>query len=77
MSAWPSRGGPHQRRLAAPLLARVNRGAVREQDLRGVDVARSGRRHQRRFAFVTAALASAPALSSLSMIAALPLRLAR
>jgi hypothetical protein len=52
----PLRRRPHQRRLPAPVLARVDVGARLEQQRGRGDVAAAGDRHQRRFPFRVAAV---------------------
>lgn len=44
------RGGPHECGLIAPLLVRVDVGAVTDQQLRGIDIAGPRHNHQRRLA---------------------------
>ena len=50
MAGCCSRRGPHQRGLVAPLLVRVDVGAVTDQQLRGLDIAGARHNHQRRLA---------------------------
>ncbi len=47
----PLRGGPHQRRLIAPLLARIHMRTGPHEELRRLDVTGAGDRHQGRLAF--------------------------
>ena len=43
-------GGPHQRRLIAPLLVCIDVGAMADQQLRSLDIAGPRENHQRRLA---------------------------